>query len=296
MEDAVEQESGQGPSAQEVGAWYDRLGGLYSLTMGDNMHMGMWEGGRRPDPGRVLSADEAWQELTAAQDRWTDDLIAELGLAPHQRALDIGCGTGRPTVRLAAASGGHVIGITASRSQAEQATARAEREQPPGKAEFVHGDAMDLPFEDESFDALWAIESFAHFSDRPRALRQAWRVLRPGGRLVLADCLEAVPFTEQEARLFRGGFALAPLPRSLDDYPALVRGAGFAIERVLDRSADFAPTYDLIPLVYAGRREQLARRLGAEAAGQLDTAYPLILDLCRDKLGYVMVSARKTAH
>ncbi|MER7708887.1 methyltransferase domain-containing protein [Kitasatospora sp. NPDC097605] len=289
----MEWESGQGPSAQEVGAWYDRLGGLYSLTMGDSMHLGMWNGGRRPDPGRTLTADEAWQELTAAQDRWTDDLIAELGLVPHQRALDVGCGTGRPTVRLAAASGGHVVGVTASRSQVEQATARAERELAGGSARFLHGDAMDLPFEDGSFDALWAIESFAHFADRRRALREAWRVLRPGGRLVLADCFEAVPFTDQEARLFRGGFALAPLPRSLDDYPALVREAGFTVERVVDKSADFVPTYELIPQVHAGRREQIADRLGPELAEQLDTAYPLILGLCRDKMGYVMVSARK---
>lgn len=280
---------------QEVGAWYDRLGGLYSLTMGDSMHLGMWDGGVRPEPGRALSAEEAWQELTAAQDRWTDELIDELALGPGQRALDVGCGTGRPSVRLARASGGRVLGITASGDQVEQARDRAARAGVADRAAFLRADAMNLPFEDASFDAVWAIESFAHFADRPRALREAGRVLRPGGRLVLADCFEHVPFTEQDVALFRAGFALARLPGSLDDFPSLAREAGFTVDRVRDRTGDFAPTYQLIPQIFAERRREIEELLGADVAAQLDSAYPLVLGLCRDKMGYVMVRAGKPA-
>ncbi|OKJ39171.1 MULTISPECIES: class I SAM-dependent methyltransferase [unclassified Streptomyces] len=291
----MEQAADEGPSVQEVGAWYDRLGGLYSLTMGDSMHLGMWDDGVRPKPGRVLSAEEAWQELTAAQDRWTDELIGELALGPGQRALDVGCGTGRPAVRLAQASGGHVLGITASGAQVEQALDRAARAGVADRTEFLQADAMNLPFEDASFDAVWAIESFAHFADRPRALHEARRVLRPGGRLVLADCFEHVPFTDQDVALFRAGFALARLPGSLDDYPSLTRQAGFTVDHVRDRTGDFTPTYHLIPQIFGARRRQIEELLGTDIATQLESAYPLILGLCRDKMGYVMVRAGKPA-
>lgn len=287
----MEQTADQGPSVREVGAWYDRLGDLYSLTMGDNMHLGMWDDGMRPEPGRTLSAEEAWQELTAAQDRWTDELIDELALGPGERALDVGCGTGRPAVRLARASGGQVLGITASGAQVEQARDRAARAGFADRTAFLRADAMNLPFEDASFDAVWAIESFAHFADRPRALHEARRVLRPGGRLVLADCFEHVPFTDQDVALFRAGFALARLPASLDDYPSLVRQAGFTIDRVRDRTNDFTPTYHLITEIFAARRGRIEELLGTDTAARLDSAYPLILDLCRDKMGYIMVRA-----
>lgn len=83
------------PSARDVGEWYDRFGGLYGLTMGDSMHLGMWSGGVRTQTGE-LTADEMWEELTRAQDSWTGSLINEVGLLPGQQMLDVGCGTGRP--------------------------------------------------------------------------------------------------------------------------------------------------------------------------------------------------------
>ncbi|GAA3367178.1 27-O-demethylrifamycin SV methyltransferase [Streptomyces sannanensis] len=290
MENPVEQEL----SATEVGAWYDRFGDLYSLTMGDSMHLGMWDGGVRPDPGRALSSDEAWQELTQAQDRWTDELISELALVGEgRRVLDIGCGTGRPTVRLARTTGVQATGITASRTQTAQAAERAARAGLADHIDFTTGDAMHLPFPDASFDGAWAIESFAHFADRLLALREAWRVLRPGGRLVLADCYEASSFTDEEVRLFRTGFALPRLALSPGAYADLAREAGFTVDRVRDKTGEFGPTYDLISLVYAGRRPRIADLLGPEAASQLDLAYPLVLELCRTKMGYTAVTATK---
>ncbi|MGW3498880.1 SAM-dependent methyltransferase [Streptomyces sp. NPDC001020] len=290
MENPVEQEL----SATDVGAWYDRFGGLYSLTMGDSMHLGMWDGGVRPEPGRALSSDEAWLELTQAQDRWTDELIGELALAGEgRRVLDIGCGTGRPTVRLARATGARVTGITASRTQTAQAAERASRAGLAGRVDFATGDAMRLPFPDCSFDGAWAIESFAHFADRLLALREAWRVLRPGGRLVLADCYEGTPFTDEEVSLFRTGFALPRLAPSPETYAELAREAGFTVGRVRDKTGDFGPTYDLIPQVYAGRRPRIADLFGPEIANQLDLAYPLVLELCRTKMGYTALTASK---
>ncbi|MEU7430163.1 class I SAM-dependent methyltransferase [Streptomyces sioyaensis] len=112
------------PSAREVGEWYDRFGGLYSLTMGDSMHLGMWTDGVRAETGE-LTADEMWEELTRAQDSWTDTLIDVVGLLPGQRMLDVGCGTGRPTVRIGTESGASVLGVTVSAGQVRAGRDRA---------------------------------------------------------------------------------------------------------------------------------------------------------------------------
>ncbi|MEV7796668.1 methyltransferase domain-containing protein [Streptomyces sp. NPDC087512] len=281
------------PSALEVGEWYDRFGGLYGLTMGDSMHLGMWAEGVRTETG-VATAEEMWEELTRAQDSWTGALINMVGLLPGQRMLDVGCGTGRPTVRIGIESGASVLGVTVSAAQVEAGRDRAEKAGVADRVTFEQADAMALPLESGSFDAAWAIESFAHFSDRPAAIREVRRVLRPGGRIVLADCYEAVPFTPEEVRLFQAAFALSRLPAGPEDYSRMLGEAGFTIHRTRDMSREFKPTYELIPRLFAARRTQIAELVGTEAMAQLDSVYPRILTLCRDKMGYTVVNAVKS--
>lgn len=57
---------------------------------------------------------------------------------------------------------------------------------------------------------------------------------------------------------------------------------------------EFKPTYELIPRLFAARRAQIAALVGTDAVEQLDTVYPHILALCRDKMGYTMVNAVKS--
>ncbi|MGW1842858.1 methyltransferase domain-containing protein [Streptomyces sp. NPDC001966] len=280
------------PSAREVGEWYDRFGGLYGLTMGDSMHLGMWTDGVRTESGEQ-TADEMWEELTRAQDSWTGTLVDLVGLLPGQRMLDVGCGTGRPTVRIGTESGASVLGVTVSAAQVRAGRERASKAGLSDRVTFEQADAMDLPLESGSFDAAWAIESFAHFSDRPAAIREVRRVLRPGGRLVLADCYEAVPFTPEEVQLFQAAFALSRLPAGPEDYSRMLVEAGFTIQGTRDMSQEFKPTYELIPRLFAARRAQIAALVGTDAMEQLDTVYPLILALCRDKMGYTVVNAVK---
>ncbi|NJQ03169.1 class I SAM-dependent methyltransferase [Streptomyces zingiberis] len=281
------------PSAPEVGEWYDRFGGLYGLTMGDSMHMGMWADGVRTET-EVATAEEMWEELTRAQDSWTSTLINVVGLLPGQHMVDIGCGTGRPTVRIGTESGANVLGVTVSAAQVEAGRDRAVKAGVADRVTFEQADAMALPQESGSFDAAWAIESFAHFSDRPAAIREVRRVLRPGGRFVLADCYEAVPFTPEEVQLFQAAFALSRLPAGPGDYSRMLGEAGFTIRGTRDMSREFKPTYELIPRLFTARRTQIAQLVGTDAMAQLDTVYPRILTLCRDKMGYTMVNAVKT--
>lgn len=105
------------PVPEEVGRLYDRYTELVFATLGQNLHFGYWE-----DPDTVDPDDT----LEAATDRFTDQMIGRLRVGPGMRVLDVGCGVGAPSVRLAKATGARVVGITVSREQVKRATELAE--------------------------------------------------------------------------------------------------------------------------------------------------------------------------
>jgi ubiquinone/menaquinone biosynthesis C-methylase UbiE len=109
-----------------------------------------------------------------------------LGLAPGDGVLDVACGPGNFSREFArvVADTGIVVGIDASRPMLERAveeTARAGID----NLVFVHGDAVQLPFRDQSFDATCCFAALHLFSDPFSALDHMRRVLTPGGRIAL---------------------------------------------------------------------------------------------------------------
>jgi arsenite methyltransferase len=113
---------------------------------------------------------------------------ASLALRQGENVLDIGSGPGLLACEMAAevGAGGSVDGIDPSESML--ALARGRR--PPegaAKIRFVAGDACALPFAGETFDAAVATQVYEYVPDMPAALGEAFRVLRPGGRLLVLD-------------------------------------------------------------------------------------------------------------
>jgi ubiquinone/menaquinone biosynthesis C-methylase UbiE len=99
--------------------------------------------------------------------------------APHQRIVDVGCGTGLMSLKLAA-TGRQVLGVDLSSAMIEHARSRSS-----ARLEFLQADAENLPLESASFDAVVNLISFHHYPNPDRALAEFRRVFRPGGRLVL---------------------------------------------------------------------------------------------------------------
>lgn len=108
-------------------------------------------------------------------------LARAAALQPGMRVLDVATGTG--TVALAAAqtvgTGGTVVGLDLSAAMVEKARARTGA----GAVSFQTGDAMHLPFEDASFDAVLCASALFFMPDLAAALREWGRVLKPGGRV-----------------------------------------------------------------------------------------------------------------
>lgn len=117
-----------------------------------------------------------------------DRLIEHLALAPGQRLLDVACGSGGPTLRIAQCTGAHAVGVDRHADAINAATQEAAARNLLHLAAFHAADAQQpLPFPDESFDAITCIDAINHLADRPRVLADWARLLKPGGRLLFTD-------------------------------------------------------------------------------------------------------------
>jgi arsenite methyltransferase len=155
---------------------------------------------------------------------------ALLALQPGEKVLDIGSGPGFLADEMAAEVGpeGAVHGVDPSESMLAIARRRET------SAQYALGDAVSLPFEDETFDAAIATQVYEYVPDMPAALAEVRRVLRPGGRLLILDTdWDAIVWHSSDRdRMLRvlekwnGHLADPYLPRRL---PKLLRDARFEL-------------------------------------------------------------------
>src|SRR5204862_2658886 len=146
-----------------------------------------------------------------------------LGLAPDDRLLDVGCGTGA-AVRDAARTLDRAVGVDLSPAMIERA--RAWQNVPPN-VEFRVGESGRMPVQDGEFTAVLCTNSFHHYPDPDAAAREMARALESGGRLVIGDgCadLRAARVADWLLRRFEPGHVR--LYRS-GELGRILRGAGF---------------------------------------------------------------------
>ncbi len=198
---------------KELGDHYDRL--TYSplfrdyFGWGEFMNFGYWE-------ADTQSIHEAAVNLGRKL----------IGMFPtHQGlVLDVACGKGANSqLLLEHYQPQQIIGINISAKQLESC-----RQNVPG-AKFLEMDATQLEFEDQSIDNILCVEAAFHFDTREQFLAEAYRVLKPGGRLVLSDVLMSREAEEQ--RPFRIAANYVENPAA---YEKLLQRAGFGPVEVID--------------------------------------------------------------
>jgi ubiquinone/menaquinone biosynthesis C-methylase UbiE len=113
----------------------------------------------------------------------TDQTIALMDVKPNDRVLDLGCGTGWASRRLAQiVTSGEVVGLDV----ADEMLRRAEEtSRHLNNVRFVWGSAESIPFDDGAFTKILSVESFYYYADQGKALDELRRVLAPGGRLFI---------------------------------------------------------------------------------------------------------------
>ncbi|HMK20429.1 MAG TPA: methyltransferase domain-containing protein, partial [Chitinophagaceae bacterium] len=97
------------------------------------------------------------------------------------------CGIGGSSIFLAEKLGCHVTGISLSEKQINKAKDLAVKKNVDIKVDFKVMNYCATSFADESFDIVWGCESICYADDKNQFIKEAWRLLKPGGRLVVAD-------------------------------------------------------------------------------------------------------------
>jgi cyclopropane fatty-acyl-phospholipid synthase-like methyltransferase len=265
-------------SPEQFGALNDDMHWLYDILMGSNRHIGYW--GPDDDPG------------VTPEDRFTDHLVSLLAVAPGARVLDIGCGAGGPTVRLAAATGASVTGITVSGEEVRSGTALAQARGVADLVRFEQVDAMRLPYADGSFDAVWAIEALMYMPDRAECLREVHRVLAPGGRLVFTDYTERLVLGPEQRATLAETFRLTALSRP-GEYDGILAEIGLHLIERHDLTAQLQRTCEENIRRLPEKVRQVTEEAGETFSAHYRDHEERAAALERDYLGYVVVVAER---
>ena len=137
------------------------------------IHYGYWDERVKSFPQSLLRMNEVMIE--------TANIIAT------DKVLDAGCGVGGSSIFMATAIGCKVTGITLSERQVQQAKNNAAEKGVEHLVEFKVMNYCATDFPDASFDVLWGCESICYADTKEQFIKEAFRLLKPGGRLVVAD-------------------------------------------------------------------------------------------------------------
>ncbi len=121
--------------------------------------------------------------------RWRRISIREIVDGTPQRILDVACGTGDSTIAAAkaAAEGSRVVGADISEGMMALVMDKARKEGVEDRIELQVADGQALPFEDGSFDRVCCEFGIRNFTDKDKGLREFFRVLSPGGKVVILE-------------------------------------------------------------------------------------------------------------
>jgi SAM-dependent methyltransferase len=157
-----------------------------------------------------------------------------LELRPGSSVLEIGSGSGRYALYVAEAARCNVAGLDVNAEGVRNAGALAERQNLSSQVRFQQCDvSQPLPFEDASFDAVYSNDVFCHIPGRLALLRELWRVLKPGGRMIFSDALVVggtLSNQEIATRSLIGYYLFVPPGEN----EKLIAAAGFRLLEVTD--------------------------------------------------------------
>jgi tocopherol O-methyltransferase len=281
----------QGVSRQIITEYYRQTWFDYrSLWLNrDNLayHFGYWDHRAADHPSSLLRSNEILAEIA--------------GIGPSDRVLDAGCGLGGSTFWLARNRAVSAVGIALGETQLKIAALLARQRMLSERVVFVCADFTACPFPPESFDVIWVQESLCHTPQKPAFYREAVRLLRPGGRLIVAEFMRSRRNLDRKsARLLQrwlDGWAIPDLDSS-DEHVRAAREAGLVHILVRDVTARTRPSLRrlhrwarvVLPFEY------LFYRLGFRSAvqhGNVVGALQQYRALRRQLWRYVILSARR---
>ena len=236
--------------------FWDKTSLAWRTIWGPHLHHGYYE-------------DKLSFTPVQAQENMIEKILHILELPRQMKILDVGCGMGGSSLYLAKNVAAHVTGITLSKKQLAMAVQQS-LEDNVKNVTFEIDDALTLSkFADESFDVIWSLESCEQFYDKNLFIKQAFRVLKPGGKFMLATwCSDRDEYQGKSASQYKNlclAFDLPYMP-TIDSYQRSLEMQNFEVNQVFDWSANVKQSWDIgLSLVNAYSFINLIRLTGFRA-------------------------------
>lgn len=238
------------PYIDEILSKIDSQDENYERAFMQNIHFGYWSELRNSE----ISAIEDYEKGTSSL---TEEIMKLARVETKQEILDIGCGFGGTVNALnQVLSNKKIVGVNIDERQLQVAQKNYGQGIRGNQISFVAADAQKMPFADESFDLALAIECIFHMPDRNQFLKEAFRVLKPGGTMIITEIvldnrnplkLAANMLKNIPALLtYKKNIGTLGAPGTMSSYEKLAKKNGFEIENIENWSRNILPTFSLL--------------------------------------------------
>ncbi len=185
-----------------------------------------------------------------------NDALAERAtIGKGTRVADFCAGLGGPARYLAHRHGAEITGIELTPARVKGAQELTRRVGLQDKVRIVEGNVMQVPLPDAGIDVVVSQEALLHVPDKRRALSEAFRILKPGGRIAFTDWVAHRPLSTADRELMWQGMAVTDL-YTLPAYADLVRETGFAVTSVEDLTGEWGAILTQRLKMYRRLREE----------------------------------------
>ena len=225
---------------------------VWSGSYDQSIHFGYYDTGNETHAESMIRMNEVACDLA--------------GIGPDDTVVDAGCGFGGSTVWLAENAAKSVYGVNIVPHQVEMAKDLAASRGVSDRATFLNADFADIPLGNETADVFWALESTVHAPDRAKVLAEAFRILKPGGRIMVVEYfLRSKPPVDPETipgyQKILSGWAMPSLI-TVPDFSDLLLLAGFDDVRATNMTDKVAPSLKRMKRI-AGASLYVSRPLAA---------------------------------
>ncbi|RYE25299.1 MAG: methyltransferase domain-containing protein [Sphingobacteriales bacterium] len=278
-------------SKEQIARYYDlsevhyRL--FWNLAQSKALHYGLWDKDTKTFHEALMNTNRVLSQYA--------------NISKGDRVLDAGCGVGGSSLWMAKNIGCHVTGISLSANQIAQANESAAAEDLQDIANFEVQDFTATSYPNEYFDVIWGIESICHAPDKKLFLQEAHRLLKKGGRLIMADFIQKEGLQGKDAEMMRDwahGWAIKEYSTE-EDFTRYLKETGFEIKRnevatpAIARSARRLYNAYLLGWIPAKLYLLFNPKASKEGQRNFDTAYLQYKSLKKGLWKYLIILAEK---